>query len=173
MEGNNPNPTAPTGGTPAPGGAPAPGGEPAGFTPILTQADFDAAIAPRLERERRTAIKPYSDYESIKADLAAARTATAALRDQLTAANEKIKGYEADSAKTRIALEAGLPYGMAARLNGTTEEEIRADAKALADMLGANTPAPPQTTPPLANTEPPAPGENATLLNFLKSLKGE
>ena len=167
MENNNPGGAA---GAPNTNPAPA-GGEPAAFTPILTQADFDAAIAPRLERERRTAIKPYSDYETIKADLAAARTASASLRDQLTAANAKIKGYETDSAKTRIALEAGLPYGMASRLTGETEEEILADAKALAAMLGGT--APSSTTPPLADTEPPATGDNEPLRAFLRNLKGD
>ena len=111
------------------------------------------------------------DYETIKADLAAARTANGSLRDQLTAANAKIKGYETDSAKTRIALEAGLPYGMASRLTGETEEEILADAKALAAMLGGT--APSSTTPPLADTEPPATGDNEPLRAFLRSLKGD
>lgn len=170
MEDNTSNVPAPDGGTAQ---APAP----AAFTPIMSQEAFDAAIADRLARERRTAVKPYADYNAIKADLAAAREANGSLRDQLTAANAKIKGYESDSAKTRIALEVGLPYGMASRLSGTTEEEIKADAKALAEMLGVGKPAAPapvQTTvPPLADTEPPAAGDNAPLRNFLRSLKGD
>lgn len=164
MENNTPGGAAgATNNTPA-----SAGGEPAAFTPILTQADFDAAIAPRLERERRTAVKPYSDYETIKTELTAAHTANTALRDQLTAANAKIKGYETDSVKTRIALDAGLPYGMAARLHGETEEEIQSDAKALAAMLGGN--APSSTTPPLADTEAPA-GDNDPFRAFLKKLQ--
>lgn len=39
--------------------------------------------------------------------------------------------------KTRIALEAGLPYTMASRLCGESEEDIRADAHSLASLMGA------------------------------------
>ena len=49
----------------------------------------------------------------------------------------KVKGYETDSVKTRIALEAGLPYTMASRLCGESEEDIRADARSLASLMGA------------------------------------
>ena len=84
MENDNPaGTTGTTNNNPAPAG-----GEPAAFSPILTQADFDAAITPRLERERRTAVKPYADYESIKTDLSAARTENSNLQGQLNAANE-------------------------------------------------------------------------------------
>ena len=60
---------------------------------------------------------------------------------------------------------------MASRLTGETEEEILADAKALAAMLGGT--APSSTTPPLADTEPPATGDNEPLRAFLRSLKGD
>lgn len=43
------------------------------FKPINTQEEFDIAIKDRLERERRTAVAPFADYETIKADLATLR----------------------------------------------------------------------------------------------------
>ena len=36
------------------------------FKPITTQEEFDNAIKDRLERERRTAVAPFADYETIK-----------------------------------------------------------------------------------------------------------
>ena len=69
---------------------------------------------------------------------------------------------------TRIALEFGLPYGLASRLSGETEEAIRADAKALAAMLGGSTS--PSAPPPLADTEAPAEEINSVRA-FLRQLK--
>lgn len=124
----------------------------ADFTPITTQAEFDAAIADRLSRQEKSILARFegfmpagdvqalkSGYESTIADLKKqaeeAGGKLAASEKQLTEANARIRGYETDSAKTRIALEVGLPYGMASRLSGDTEEDIRRDAEALRRMM--------------------------------------
>lgn len=124
----------------------------ADFTPITTQAEFDAAIAERLSRQEKSILARFegfmpavdvqtlkSGYESTIADLKKqAEEAGGKLAEsekQLTEANERIKGYENASAKTRIALETGLPYGMASRLSGDTEEEIRKDAENLLKLM--------------------------------------
>ncbi len=68
-----------------------------------------------------------------------------ALIEELTG---KVHTYETASVKTRIALEMGLPYQMANRLNGNTEEEIKADAEGLKALVNA------QVQPaPLGNPE--------------------
>ena len=36
------------------------------FTPITTQAEFDAAIGERLKRERESFGKKYGDYDELK-----------------------------------------------------------------------------------------------------------
>ena len=121
------------------------------FTPITTQAEFDAAIGERLKRERETLAKKYGDYEDLKTKVADYEKQIGQLtRDAADAAKKyagydkdladlqaKVKGYETDSVKTRIALEAGLPYTMASRLCGESEEDIRADARSLASLMGA------------------------------------
>ena len=124
------------------------------FTPITTQADFDAAIAPRLQRERATAVKPFADYDDIKRERDTLRTDKDDLTAQLTDANAKIKRYEAASVKTRIAHDKGLPYEMAERLNGETEDEISADADRLVKIIGATH----EPAAPLADTDMKNPG---------------
>lgn len=151
------------------------------FTPIMTQAEFDAAIAERLSRQERSIAQRYegavpkADADAMKAGLEkqiedltkqikVANSAKAASEEQLTQALAKIKGYETDSVKTRIALEVGLPYGMAGRLNGETEEDIRKDAEALKGFMKP-------AAAPLANPEP-APGDpqKAALLELARNL---
>lgn len=134
------------------------------FTPITTQEQFDAAIGERLKREREASAKKYGDYDELRRKaaeqekqigdltrtIAESEAKYAGYDKTLAEAQEKIKGYETDSVKTRIALEAGLPYAMAARLAGESEEEIRKDAASLAKLMGgAHTEA-----PPLRSTEP-------------------
>lgn len=137
----------------------------ADFTPITTQAEFDAAIADRLSRQEKSLAERYKDalqpddvsklksgYEKTIADLQKqiedAGTKQAASDKQLTELNARIKGYETDSVKTRIALELGLPYQMAGRLTGETEEDIRRDAEALRGMMSQGRPVAPLAKEP-------------------------
>lgn len=137
----------------------------ADFTPITTQAEFDAAIAERLSRQEKSILARFegsmsakdvqelkSGYEStiagLKKQAEEAGGKLAASEKQLTEANARIRGYETDSVKTRIALEVGLPYGMASRLAGETEDAIRKDAEALRGMMRAQEP-----VAPLAKSE--------------------
>ena len=51
------------------------------------------------------------------------------------AAEAKAKGLELDALKTKVAAAVKLPAGLAARLQGETEEELTEDAKLLAASL--------------------------------------
>ena len=120
------------------------------FTPITTQAEFDAAIGERLKRERETLSKKYGDYEDLKNKVAdyekqigqmskAAKESAekyAGYDKTLAELQAKVKDYETDSVKTRIAHETGLPYELAGRLTGEDEAAIRKDAEALSKLLG-------------------------------------
>lgn len=148
------------------------------FTPIETQEQFDAAISSRLQRERETAAKRYEGWTSpeelqnirsgydtqlkgLQDELKAAKTTHAAeLRDR----DQTIARYETDSVKTRVAMELGLPYGMASRLTGGTEEEIRADAEALKGIMRSGS-----SAQPGRSTEPAAGGSNDTR-DLLRSM---
>ena len=136
------------------------------FTPINTQEEFDAAIADRLSRDRAKYAKQFEaemkekgwktteEVATLTKDLTdkvAALTAqvqsqTETINGHKTetdALNSKIHEYEINSVKMAVALEMGIPYQMASRLSGDTEEAIRADAKAMAALIGGtNQPAP-------------------------------
>ena len=133
------------------------------FTPIMTQEDFDAAISERLQREQAK----YSDYDTIKSDLGTLRAQLSAKDAEISTLQGKVKGYETDSVKTRIALETGLPLDLRTRLTGETEEEIRADANKLAKLFVQQ-----KDPAPLRDTEPPVADEKTaaykSLLNNLK-----
>lgn len=64
---------------------------------------------------------------------------------------DQLKQEKLNSLRTRVGTEFKLPAKLTARLQGTTEDEIRADAEALAKDLGldkaAETPAPTQPPP--------------------------
>ena len=133
------------------------------FTPITSQEQLDSVIGERLKRERETVSKKYADYDDLKSKAAGYETQIGDLSRSLDEANGKIAGfeqerqelnsrisaYETASVRTRIAQEAGIPYELADRLSGGTEEEIREDAKKLSQLISRNS-----TPPPLANTEP-------------------
>lgn len=153
----------------------------ADFNPINTQEEFDAAIGERLKRERETLAKKYSDYDDLKikvgdyekkiADMTAAAQADAkkyAGYDKTIAELQtKLKGHETASVKTRIAHETGIPYEMASRLTGETEDEIRADAQSLSRLMRASEP----VAPP-ASTEPPSVDpKDAGMRDMLRNLK--
>jgi seryl-tRNA synthetase len=130
--------------------------------PITTQEELDSLIGDRLKRERETISKKYGDYDSIKSKSAELETAKADLQKQLAEATEKItnydkeiadrdakiKSYESHSVKQRIAHEVGLPFEVADRLSGETEDDIRKDAEVLYKVFGKSKP-----TAPLGSTE--------------------
>lgn len=132
------------------------------FKTIETQEELDSVIKDRLERERKSLSEKYSDYDELKkknaeyeaqvSKLSEANktfeTKTAEYDKQINELNSKIKGYETASAKTRIALATGLPYEMAERLSGTTEEEIKKDAETLAKFMGKKEAAPTASNEP-------------------------
>lgn len=127
------------------------------FKTIETQEEFDAAIKARLDRNTKTVTdevkKSYEGYlspdEAKKlTDQVEALTKQLAERDgsiaDLTAKN---KAYETASVKARICHEKGLPYELAERLSGESEEDIAADAEKLSQFVSAGKPAAPLYTP--------------------------
>ena len=129
------------------------------FEPITTQEQFDSMIKERLQRERTSVEKRFEGYVSKADHDKALGDVTKAFEDyknehakdaetieSLTAENKR---YATAAVKSRIAHEAGLPYGMAMRLSGETEEEIEADAKVLAGMIASGR----KNSLPLAHAE--------------------
>lgn len=132
------------------------------FKTIETQEEFDAAIAERLKRQKETIEAKYQDYETIKEEnntlktqLGESNQALEKTKKELEGYNSKIEEltgtvgqYELAKMKTTIALQNGIPFDLAARLQGDSEEAITEDAKNLAKLITQKEP-----TAPLKSTE--------------------
>lgn len=138
------------------------------FKPIETQEDLDIIVGERLKREREKyagfdeakekaakfdeLAKRVSGFEEqiqkLNGDLKAEREKHSNTDETIAALTKRATAAEASILKSKIAHEAGLPYELAERLSGDTEDALREDAKTLAGFVK------PQTAPPLRSTEP-------------------
>lgn len=130
------------------------------FKPIETQEELNNLIASRLERAKESVKKEYEekykDYDAYKSQVEALNNDKNSLEAQLNELNEKMstfdaldaknKKLEAENLKIKIALSEGIPFEMAGRLAGETEEEIKRDAKAMANFISVSKPMPIKST---------------------------
>ena len=125
------------------------------FTEIKTQEEFEERLKERLFQKEKSVRKEYENYlspEKVEELKGGYQTQIDTLNDKVSQNNtmkedyeKKIAKYESDSVKTRIAIELGIPLEFVERIKGTTEDEIREDAKLFSSFA--------QITPPLASTE--------------------
>lgn len=126
------------------------------FKAITTQEEFDAAIKDRIARNTKTVTdevtKKFEGWMSPQDSAAKMKE----LNDKLDAltkqAGEKDKSiadltsknlaFELSALKAKVAHEKGIPYELAQRLSGTTEEEIGKDADTLAGFVQKHPAAP-------------------------------
>ena len=149
------------------------------FKPITTQEEFDAAIKGRLSREK----EKYDDYDQLKSRVEELEKENGGLKSTIEATNQskadadkqleglrhQIAGYETASLRTRVALQYGLPYDLADRLQGTDEESFKADAERLAGYMKRA-----QPVYPLGTKEPSSiDDKDAALKGMLHKMRGE
>jgi hypothetical protein len=91
----------------------------------FTQADVDRIVQERVAREKAK----YADYDEIKAE-----------NEQLKAKIAENEAANLDTLKQKVATDLKLPPGMAGRLQGTNEKELRADGEKLLKELGPKEP---------------------------------
>lgn len=133
----------------------------ADFKPIETKEAFDAAVAD-VKKQYEGWLSP-EDYNAKTADLAKQLEANKTTIAELTA---KAKAYESGALKMRIAHENGIPYELASKLSGETEEAIKKDAETLAKFVKNQQPQ------PLGNTEHGhTNGKDAAYKSLLADLK--
>lgn len=154
------------------------------FKPITTQEEFESRLSERLEQKGRSVTKQFEGYtsptdlEKIKKDFQTQITTEVSkkfegymspteLETLKRGYEEKIAKYETDSVKTRIAIETGLPLELKERLRGTTEDEIREDAKMLCQFATS------KRVAPLGTSEVESGGNDKHLKNLLSSLNLE
>lgn len=146
------------------------------FKTIETQEELDGIIRDRLARNTESVEKRFEGYISpedlgkktenltgqintLKSQLAEKETSIA----DLTAKN---KAYETASVKTRIAREYGIPYELAQKLSGESEEDIKKDAEVLSKFVTKS------HTAPLRSTEDGSgDSKTAAYKNLLSGLK--
>jgi hypothetical protein len=143
----------------------------------FTQAEVDAIIADRLKRER----EKYKDYGELKkaaeelqkikeSQMSEAEKLQAKLAEyERTVADKELElaSIKAEATKQKILSDMGLPLSWASRIFGTTEDEIRADAEELKQLLGA------QGRPIGSGTNPPNGGTPVFTLEQVKRMSPE
>jgi hypothetical protein len=120
------------------------------FEAIETREQFEEAVKDRLEQERETVRREFSGYLSPEA-------VEEKYKEYLSpeAVEEKYKGYlspedaankdaaiakyEKESKRVKVAMENGIPYELAGKLSGETEDEMKKDAEAFSKFLKGKT----------------------------------
>lgn len=135
------------------------------FKTIETQEDFDAAIQKRLDRKEKEVQERYKDFLSPEDADKIRQEYEKKLSDKDKESKEALEKYAKTDAtieeltkraedaeksllRTRIASESKLPYELASRIIGDTEEDMKKDAETLAGFLK------PQTAPPAYSSTP-------------------
>ena len=119
--------------------------------PINNQEEFDAAVA------------------EVHGDIAALKNQVTTLTTERDTLQGKVKGFETDAMKRKIALEKGIPMDMASRLAGDDEKALKADADNMAAMLRVYKGPAPLHDPSPANPDP----KTADMASMLRDLRGE
>lgn len=156
------------------------------FKPITTQDELDAVLKDRIAREAAK----YADYETLKAakkeldelkgkkldeklsalqaDYDKAKSTLADHEKIVTELTTRATKAEHSLKQREIAQANGIPYELADRIGGTTEEEMKKDAETLAKFVkGAG------SVLPLGNPEGSSGSQDpkgAAYLSFAKSI---
>ena len=145
------------------------------FKVIDSQEDFDLRIKDRLQRKEEQVRNEYEEIiENLKAENASLKSENSELMSNVEKAKEKdteieslrgqIQGYEKSELRRKVALDNNIPYKLAERIKGDTEEDMIEDAKNLSTYFGER-----EIVPPLRNPEGDS-GENSALKDLLDGL---
>ena len=129
------------------------------FKVIETQEQLNAIIKARLDREK----EKYADYDTLTEKIKKLETENSNLKQTITdketsesTSLTRISELEKDvttwknkSLKQQIAMKNGLPFDLADRLQGDSEESLNEDAERLASLVNVKS-----YTQPLADKEP-------------------
>lgn len=150
------------------------------FTPIETQEDFNKAIEKRLDRERNTIRKEYEGFLSpedaqkkyegyLSPEQVQERYKDYLSPEESAKKDATIKSYELKSKRVEIALSQGIPYELAGKISGETEEEMKKDAETFAGFIKSGNRYPNFNADPV-NKES---REDVALKEMLNDLKGD
>lgn len=148
------------------------------FKVIETQEQLNAIIKARLDREK----EKYADYDQLAEKIKKLETENTSLKQTITdketsesTSLTRISELEKDvttwkqkSLKQQIAMKNGLPFDLADRLQGESEESLNEDAERLASLVNVK-----NYIQPLADKEPnfESKGTDAAWREVVKNLK--
>lgn len=132
------------------------------FKVIETQEELNEIIKKRLEREK----SKYADYDTLSEKIKTLETEKIKLEETIKTQKETdkghvskiaeleqtISGWESKALKQKVAIKHNLPFELANRLQGDSEESLEEDAERLASLMVVNNNK--TYTQPLANVEP-------------------
>nr|DAM89962.1 MAG TPA: protein of unknown function (DUF4355) [Caudoviricetes sp.] len=149
------------------------------FKIIETQEQLDEIIKNRIERVKAK----YADYDSLSAKVQDLETEKLKLTELLDKQKEiegndknkiaelekNVQGWETKALKQKVAIKYNLPFDLADRLKGDSEESLTEDAERLASLMVGNQPTYKQ---PLADVERPVKsGVSAAWQDVVNNLK--
>lgn len=153
------------------------------FKAIETQEELNNIIQNRLNKQKESYEKKLNELNTILDEknkmqeelnnLKVSNTEEENVKENLLQENKKLQDevslYKLNDLKRKIAIENGINYELASRLQGNTEEEIRKDAQSLSQLVKPN-----NKVAPLKDIENKKEEKNSysELLENLK-LKGE
>lgn len=157
------------------------------FKVIETQEELDKIIQKRLAQKDREAEDKFKDYlspEKVKDLKAEYEKRLEEANNALEIANGKLADHdkvvsdltqraqtaETTLLKSKIAHEKGLPFELASRLMGSTEEELAKDAEALSAIIKVAPAAPLRTNEVGKGLAPSSTNSQAALLGMLNQL---
>ena len=129
------------------------------FKAIETQEQLNAIIKARLDREK----EKYADYDqlaekikkletentSLKQTISDKETSESTSLTRISELEKDVTTWKNKSLKQQIAMKNGLPFDLADRLQGDSEESLNEDAERLASLVNVKS-----YTQPLADKEP-------------------
>lgn len=107
-----------------------------------------------------------TDYDELKTNAESLAQQVASLNtvaEEKETLSKQVAAFKQKELKTRIAMEHKIPFELAGRLTGETEDELKADAQSLSQLIVQ------KPVMPLASTEPPA--TDATEQAYAKMLE--
>lgn len=149
------------------------------FKVIETQEQLEEVLKDRLKREGDKVRKEYEGYLSpsdaeekykgyLSPDAEKEKYKNYLSPEEVAKKDAKIKEYETDSVKTRIAHELGLSYDAVGFLKGDNEEAIRKSAESLKGLVGASNVAPLASTEAAIDT-----GNDEAYKKTIRGMRGE
>lgn len=151
----------------------------ADFKIIETQEDFDKAVSARIKREQETVRKEFEGFLSpedvqkqyegfLSPEQVQEKYKDYLSPEEVAKKDATIKSYETKSKRVEIALGAGIPYELAGKISGETEEDMKKDAQTLAGFLKSNNPYPRYNPDPVGADD----SKDAAMKKMLNDLGG-